>query len=86
MLVSRRQGGVKFGRGNGAGEASGERRRREVCASASAGPSRVRCRMRVSPRVMGRELTHVCKQPQNRYKILNSICGDRYSFIIIILY
>lgn len=43
VLVSCRQGGVKFGRGNGTGEAGGERGRREVRASASARPRRVRC-------------------------------------------
>jgi len=77
VLVSGRQGGVKFGRGDGAGESGGERGRREVRASAPARPRRVRRGMRVSPRVMGRELAHVCQQPQHRCKI--------YCVVLIIL-
>lgn len=66
VMMTGRQGRVQFrsrGRG-GAGEAGGERGRREVRAPASARPRRVRGGMRVSPRVMWRELAHVCAGTQ----------------------
>lgn len=65
-MVAGRQGGVQIrsdggrGGGRGAGEARGERGRREICASAPAWPRGIRGRVRITPRVMGRELAHVC--------------------------
>lgn len=64
MVAGGGQRGVQFRRRGrrGAGEpGGGERGRREVGAPAPAGPRGVRGGMRVSPRVMRRELTHICR-------------------------
>lgn len=63
-MVAGGQGSVQIrrdGRG-GSGETGSERGRREVGASTPARPRRVRGGMRVSPRVMRCELTHICGQ------------------------
>lgn len=62
VMVAGRQGGVQFRScsGRGAGETRSERGWREVGASTSTRPRRICCRVRISPRVMWRELAHVC--------------------------
>lgn len=69
MVAGSGQRGVQFrrrGRRGAAGESGGgERGRREVRAPAPARPRGVRGGMRVSPRVMRRELAHVCRTQQS---------------------
>lgn len=67
VVVAGGQRSVQLGRRGCRGrarESGSERGWREVRASAPARPRRVRGRMRVSPRVMGRELAHVCRTDQ----------------------
>lgn len=64
VMVAGRRRGVQFRRGGRRGEAGGERGRREVGAPAPARPRRVRGRVRVSPRVVRRELAHVWKHAE----------------------
>lgn len=71
VMVAGRQGRVQLRR-RGAREAGGERGRREVGATAPARPRRIRGGMRVSPRVMRRELAHVCRNDRRTNRFITS--------------